>query len=103
MKRTTIIGVVGALALSALAGGVGVAWAHDGGTGHHGSSHGAMTMGMDPAGMDPAGMDPAGMDSHMREVMGDDAYTAMMAAMPAGMHQSMMDAMGTGCADHMQQ
>ena len=93
MKRTTIIGVVGALALSALAGGVGVAWAHDGGTGHHGSSHGAMTM----------GMDPAGMDSHMREIMGDEAYTAMMAAMPAGMHQSMMDAMGTGCADHMQQ
>jgi hypothetical protein len=93
MKRMTIIGVVGALALSALAGGVGVALAHDGGPDHQGG-HGGMTMGM--------GMDAASMDSHMRAVMGEDAYTAMMAAMPAGMHQSMMDAMGTGCADHSQ-
>ena len=90
MKRMTIIGVVGALALSALAGGVGVALAHDGGAEHHGNSHGTMTM----------GMDSAGMEGHMRAVMGEDAYTAMMAAMPAGTHQSMMDAMGTGCADH---
>lgn len=92
MKRMTIIGVAGALTLSALAGGVGVAWAHDGGTGHHGGGHGAMTM----------GMDSAGMESHMREAMGEDDYTAMMAAMPAGMHQLMMEAMGTGCADHME-
>ncbi|MCC6266722.1 MAG: hypothetical protein IT300_04070 [Dehalococcoidia bacterium] len=93
MKRMTIIGVVGALALSALAGGVGVALAHDGGNEHHGTSgHGAMTM----------GMDSADMESHMRAVMGEDDYTAMMAAMPAGMHQSMMEAMGPGCADHIQ-
>ncbi|MCE7927924.1 MAG: hypothetical protein DYG91_05395 [Chloroflexi bacterium CFX7] len=95
MKRTTIIGVVGALALSALAGGVGVALAHDDGTEHHGSSgHSAMSMGM--------GMDSADMEGHMRAAMGEDDYIAMMAAMPAGMHQSMMEAMGTGCADHNQ-
>jgi len=93
MKRMTIIGVVGALTLSALAGGVGVALAHDGGNEHHGTSgHGVMTM----------GLDAEGMESHMRAVMGEDDYAAMMAAMPAGMHQSMMDAMGTRCADHIQ-
>ena len=90
MQRTTIIGMAGALTLSVLAGGVGMALAHEAETGHHGTGQDMMAM---------KAMDPASMESHMREVLGDDAYAMMIAAMPAGMHESMMDAMASACAD----
>jgi len=94
MNRTALAGIAGAVVLVAFAGGLGLAWAQDGGSGHMDGGH--MGMGGNH-GMMSMAMDASAMDTHMRGVMGEEAYEAMLAAMPAGGHDAMLEAMSDNC------
>lgn len=104
MKRfVTAIGVGSALTVAAVAGGFGVALAHDGGNGGHG--RGAMMSG----GMSMP-MEPAAMQDHMKQMLGDEGYAQMQAAMTSAMGEGAFDEMmermselcGTGATGGMQ-
>ncbi len=90
MKKLTIFGFAGGLAASALASGAVVAYAHGGGNHHDGT-----TM-MDGTTMQMP-MDAASMDDHMRQVMGEDAYQRVRAAMGESGFGAMLKAMETAC------
>ena len=95
MKRMLAIAGIGtAVSAAAIVGGLGVAFAHDDGhESHQMMGSGAMQM------MN----DPAAMEQHMREIVGDQAYTSMRDAMNAtlgpGGYEQMLDRMAAGCAD----
>lgn len=90
MKKLTIFGFAGGLAASAIASGAVVAYAHGGGNHHDGA--GLMddtTMGMP--------MDAASMDDHMRQVMGEESYGQVRAAMGENAFEAMLKTMETAC------
>ncbi|MCL4242465.1 MAG: hypothetical protein KJ048_14040 [Dehalococcoidia bacterium] len=94
MKRPIAITGLGAVIVAAaVAGGVGVAFALGGGDDADG--HGTMT------GMTMQ-MDPATMESHMREMMGDDAFETMQEHMLRALgeegYAGMLDRMADGCS-----
>lgn len=90
MKKLTIFGLAGGLAASALASAAVVAYAHGGGSHHDGT-----TM-MDGTTMHVP-MDAASMDDHMRQVMGDEAYQRVRAAIGESGFDAMLKAMETAC------
>lgn len=94
MKRPiAIIGLSAVVVAAAVAGGVGVAVALGGGddAGGHGTMTGTTMQ-----------MDPATMGSHMREMLGDDAFETMQEHMLQALgdagYASMLSRMADGCS-----
>lgn len=91
-KLIAITGIGTALAAAAIAGGVGVAVAHD----DHGDMRNHQAM------MDGTAMDAAGMQDHMRQLLGDETYQKMQDAMQQALgqagYQKMLDQMTDGCS-----
>lgn len=93
MKSLIAIAGIGAVVVAAaVAGGVGVAFALGGGDDAGG--HGTMTGTAMP-------MDPATMESHMREMLGDDAFETMQEHMLQALgeegYAGMLGRMTKGC------
>jgi hypothetical protein len=94
MKRLIAITGLGSMVVAAaVAGGVGVALARGGGD--DAGSHGTMTGTM-------MHMDPATMESHMRAILGDDAFKTMQEHMVQALGEAgyagMLDRMADGCS-----
>lgn len=92
-KLTTVVGVGAVVLAAAVAGGAGVAFALSGGDDN--GNHGTMT------GMSMQ-MDPAAMQSHMRAMLGEDAFGAMQDHMVQALgeegYAGMLGRMAEGCA-----
>ena len=89
----TFTGIGATIGAAAIAGGLGVAFAHDDNPGKNRMMDGG-TMQM--------GMDPAAMQRHMKDVFGDETYARMQEAMTTALgdegYQQMLTRMATGCS-----
>jgi hypothetical protein len=96
-KWMTVGGIGAALVATAVASGLGVAFAHDPHDGEIHPMNGAGTQ------MTHMMQDPAAMDQHMKEILGIDAFAAMKQAMQTALgadgYEQMLERMAAGCAD----